>query len=137
MSGCYPSRNTRVAHCPPNPGLPNRYEISFLFDETTGRTAYWIHQEKKRFFVVGVEPEPDEVSVLAEALGSQLDVGEDGEPPTLLKDGTEEKTFSFQGAAGEIISWTQRKQDRLEEQASDMLPLVRMWNREPSRVAEQ
>lgn len=105
-SGNYPSRNTRVAHCPPILGLPHQYQICFPFDTTTGRVAYWIHKEKKPFFTVGAEPEQNEVSELAEALESQLDIGSGDESLILLESGTEERTISVQMEGDEDISWT-------------------------------
>lgn len=48
-------------------------------------------EQKKRFYAVGVEPEPEEILDQADALNSQLCVHDDGEgPSTLLKSGTEE-----------------------------------------------
>ena len=109
--GKYPSRNTRVANCPPTLGLPHQYQIRFPFDTTTGRVAYWIHKEKKRFFTVGAEPDPEEVSELAEALESQLDIGSGDEPLILLESGTEERRISIQIEGDEDISWTEKTID--------------------------
>ena len=110
MSGNYPSRNTRVAHCPPILDLPDRYRLRFPFDNAAGVVGYWIHKQKKRFYAVGVEPEPEEISDLSDALDSQLRVHDDDEAPsTLLESGTEEETLSIANdATGEEISWTQK-----------------------------
>ena len=81
MSGNYPSRNTRVARCPPILDLSDRYQIHFPFDNAAGVVSYWIHKQKKRFYAVCVEPEPEEISDLADALDSQLRVHNDDEVP--------------------------------------------------------
>ena len=59
---------------------------------------------------MGVEPEPEEISDLADALDSQLRVHDDDEAPsTLLESGTEEETLSIvNDATGEEISWAQK-----------------------------
>lgn len=110
MSGNYPSRDTRAAHCPPILDLPDRYQLRFPFDNAAGVVGYWIYKQKERFYAVGVEPEPDEISDLADALDSQLRVHDDDEAPsTLLESGTEEETLSIvNDATGEEISWTQK-----------------------------
>ena len=68
--------------------------------------GYWIHKQKKRFYPVGVEPEAEEISDLADALDSQLRVHDDDEAlSTLLESGTEEETLSMvNDAPGEEIS---------------------------------
>lgn len=63
--------------------------------------------QKKRFYAVGVEPEPEEISDLADGLDSQLRVHDDDDeaPSTLLESGTEEETLSIvNDATGEEIS---------------------------------
>ena len=107
-SGSYSSTNTRAAHCPPTFGLPHRYQIRFPFDTTTRRVAYWIHKERKRFFTVGAEPDPEEVSELAEPLESQLDIGSGDESLILLESGIEERTVSIQIEGNDHISWTEK-----------------------------
>ena len=68
--------------------------------------GYWIHEQKKRFYAVGVEREPEEISDLADALDSQLRVHNyDEAPSTFPESGTEEETLSIvNDAAGEEIS---------------------------------
>ena len=72
--------------------------------------GYWIHKQKKRFYAVGVEREPEEISDLADALDSQIRVQDDDEAPSiLLESGTEDETLSIvNDATGEEISWTQK-----------------------------
>ena len=57
-----------------------------------------------------VEPEPEEISDLGDALDSQLRVHDHDEAPsTLLKSGIDEETLSIvNDAIGEEISWTQK-----------------------------
>lgn len=91
----YPSKNTRVANCPPVSDLPYQYQISFPFDVASRRVAYWIDKEKKRFVAVGAEPEPElklepnQISMLIQAVESHLSIDE---PLILLESGTEEIT---------------------------------------------
>ena len=81
MSGNYPSRNTSVTHYPPILDLPDRYSLRFPFDNAAGVVGYWIHEQKKRFYAAGVEPEPEEISDLTDALDSQLRGHVDDETP--------------------------------------------------------
>ena len=85
-------------------------QLCFPFDKAARVVNYWIHEQKKQFHAVGVEPEPEAISDLAYALDSQTRVHiYDKAPSTLPETGTEEGTLSIvSDAAGEEISSTQK-----------------------------
>ena len=89
-----------------DPYLPDRYRLRFPFDSAAGAVVCWIHKQEKRFYAVGVEPEREEISDLADALHSQLRVDDyDKASSTLLATGTEKETSSIvNNATGEEIS---------------------------------
>ena len=90
----YDSRITRNAHCPPVPGSQHEYKILFPFHEASGKVAYEIRKKKKRFVTIGQEPGPEEVSILSEALESQLELEDIDRAPS-LDGGIEEMSFFF------------------------------------------
>ena len=106
MRGIYPSRDTQVTLCYPILDLLDRYQLCFQFNKAAVVVVYLIHEQNKRFYAVDVEPEPEEISDLADALDSQLRVHDyDEAPSTLPECGTEEETLSIvNDAAGEEIS---------------------------------
>ena len=106
MSGNYPTRNTQVAFRPPILVLLDGYSLCFPFKKAAGVVGYWIHEQKEQFYAVGAEPEPEEISDLADTLGPQLRVHDNDEAPSTLPESvTEEEIFSIvNDAAGEEIS---------------------------------
>ena len=117
-------------------GLCDRCHICFPFNTTNGRVVFWIDKEKKRFFTVGAEPEPEEVLELAEALESQLNVGygEDKEPSVLLESGTEETTTTIGSEGDDETSWTAKT--IVIEQSNSVLRKVREVRRSLDTSAE-
>jgi hypothetical protein len=90
----YDSRITRNAHYPPVPGLWRECKILFPFHEAGGKAAYEIRKEKKRFVTIGQEPGLEGVSILGEALESQLELEDTDKTPS-LDGGIEEMSFFF------------------------------------------